>query len=53
LVLGQTINKAKSDCTLLNNYLNGDSKDYANDCCSDVYNGIKCDDEGYITYISK
>jgi len=41
--------KGQSDCTLLYNYINGDSNDYSNDCCSDP--GINCDN-GYITKFS-
>jgi len=51
LVGGQTTNEGKSDCTVLYNFLNGDSKDYFNNCCTAA--GIKCDKEGYIIYYSK
>jgi len=55
LVTGQInynrINYEKSDCTKLYNFINRDSKDYANSCCSDF--GIECDVEGYITSYSK
>ena len=48
-MIGQTINeKEKSDCTKLNNFLNGDTKDYGISCCEN--DGIKCD-ERYITSI--
>jgi len=50
LVKGQTSNEGKSDCTLLFNFLNGDSKDYSNDCCKVA--GITCDKEGYIEHYS-
>jgi len=46
LVRGKTINKEKSDCTLFYNFVKGDSKDYADNCCED--SGIECDEEGYI-----
>jgi len=36
----------KSDCTKLNNFINGDFKDYGNSC-SDL--DTECDTEGYIT----
>jgi len=52
LTIGQTINKEKSDCTILYNYINGDSKDYANICCSSFEYPVDCDDEGYITIFS-
>jgi len=47
LVIGETINEEKSDCSKLYNFINGDDKDYSNNCCSDT--GVKCD-SGYITY---
>jgi len=50
LVIGQTIGK-KSDCTKLYNFINGDSKNYSNNCCSE--SEIKCDNEGYITSFNK
>jgi len=50
LVKGQATDNRKSDCTKLYNYLYGDSKNYANKCCSEY--GIKCDNEGYITYVN-
>jgi len=50
LVIGQTTNEEKSDCTKILNFINGDSKDYANSCCSDNTE-IKCFDDGYIRYI--
>jgi len=43
--------KGQSDCTILYNYIKGDSIDYSNKCCSDP--GINCDNEGYITKFSK
>jgi len=46
LVVGQTLNNVKSDCTKLFNFLNGDSEEYFNNCCDD--NEIECDNEGYI-----
>jgi len=50
LVNGQTMNgKEKSDCTKLYNFLNGDTKDYANSCCKNI--GIDCDKEEQ-TYIT-
>lgn len=49
LVIGQTVNNEKSDCTKLYNFLKGNSEDYANSCCGN--NGVDCDNEGYITYI--
>jgi len=49
-VIGQTIGK-KSDCTKLYNFINGDSKNYSNNCCSE--SEIKCDNEGYITSFNK
>jgi len=52
LATGQTIMENKSDCTKLFNIINGDSKDYANSCCSGDSN-IKCDNEGYITYFKE
>jgi len=52
LVRGQRINNEKGDCTKLFNFLNGDSKDYANNCCLDTQEFIlSCDDEGYIKHI--
>jgi len=48
LVRGQTNNQEKSDCTKIYNIVNGDSKNYYDNCCKD--NGIKCDNEGYIIY---
>jgi len=53
LVIGQTINNEKSDCTKLYNFFKGDSNDYANRCCTEnsVYH-IECDSEGYITYLT-
>jgi len=48
LVKGQTIDNGKSDCTKLMNFINGDSQDYANNCCTDT-KGVICDEEGYIT----
>jgi len=45
VVAGQKINNEKTDCTKIYNLVNGDSKNYANSCCSD---GIECDNEGYI-----
>jgi len=50
LVIGQIIEKEKSDCTKLYNFLNGDSKDYSNSCCSTVK--VTCDNENYITVVS-
>jgi len=50
LVRGQTTNKVKSDCTLLYNFLKGDTKDYADNCCNDPE--IKCFDDGYIQVFS-
>jgi len=49
LVIAQTINKEKSDCTKLYNFLIGDSKDYSNSCCSTAI--IECDKDNYITNI--
>jgi len=51
LVIGQTVNIEKSDCTKFYNFLNGDSHNYSNSCCSK--SGIICDNEGYIKIISK
>jgi len=53
LVVGQTTNVGKSDCTVLFNYIRGDNKDYASDCCLNGNNIIACDNEGYITYFNK
>ncbi|KAL6611694.1 hypothetical protein U3516DRAFT_902593 [Neocallimastix sp. 'constans'] len=39
----------KSDCTKLYNFLNGNVKNYTNNCCTDT--GIECDNEGYIISI--
>jgi len=50
LVIGQAIDKEKSDCTKLYNFLNGDSKDYSNSCCNK--SDVDCDDEGYILNFS-
>jgi len=50
LAIGQKINKEKSDCNKLYNFLNNDKKDYDKNCCEEF--GIKCDEEGYITYIT-
>jgi len=47
LVAGKTI-KEKSDCTKLLNFINGDSKDYGNSCCTGIQ--TICDKEGYITH---
>ena len=49
LVIGQIIEKEKSDCIKLYNFLNGDSKDYLNSCNTD---DVKCDNENYIINIS-
>jgi len=49
LVIGQTIEE-KSDCTKLYNFLNGDSENYYNNCCSNTE--IECDNEGYITFFN-
>jgi len=46
LVICETSNSEKSDCTKLYNFLKGDSNDYADSCCLD--NGIECEG-GYIT----
>jgi len=50
LVIGQTVNNEKSDCTKLYNVINGDSKNYGNKCCSNKL--IKCNNEGYIKLFS-
>jgi len=50
LVMGQTINEEKSDCAKLSNFINGSSQDNSNSCCSNN-NEIKCDSDGYITYL--
>jgi len=47
LVTGKTI-KEKSDCTKLLNFINGDSKDYSDSCCTGIT--TICDKEGYITH---
>jgi len=47
LVLGQSINEEKTDCTKLLNYLNGDSEDYGNKCCLNT-SAIKCDEKYHI-----
>jgi len=44
LVVGQTNNEGKSDCTILYNFLNGDTEDYGNSCCSEDNIFIDCDD---------
>jgi len=49
LVIGQVINKEKSDCTILYNFLHGDSKDYSNKCCTSTEFFIDCDSEGHIS----
>jgi len=51
LVIGQKIKNEKSDCTKLYNFLNGDTKDYGNDCCTSSDGFFECDSEGYITLI--
>jgi len=51
LVRGQTTDKEKSDCTLLYNFLKGDTKDYGNNCCKDPE--IQCFNDGYIQVFSK
>jgi len=43
--------KEKSDCTLYLNSFIGDSEDHADECCS--YEGIVCDNEGYIKSMIK
>jgi len=48
LVTGKTVNEETSDCTKLLNFINGDSKDYANSCCSEDKQYIECDDEGHV-----
>jgi len=49
-VIGQIVDNKKTDCTILYNFLNGDSIDYANNCCIGENNfEISCDNEGYIT----
>jgi len=51
VVIGQTINNVKSDCTILYNFVNGDSKDYSNLCCHFKENkehDEQCDNENYI-----
>jgi len=50
-VKGKTLNGEKSDCTIFYNFINGDSKDYADSCCED--NGIECDEEKYIISFDK
>jgi len=50
LVIGQAI-KNKSDCTKLYNFINGDSKNYYDNCC--LESEIECDNEGYITSFNK
>ena len=49
MVIEQIIEKEKSDCIKLYNFLNGDSKDYLNSCNTD---DVKCDNENYIINIS-
>jgi len=51
MVKGQTIDNEKTDCTKLYNFLNGDSGDYANSCCT--ADGIECDNDGYIKYFKR
>jgi len=46
------INNKKSDCIILYNYLNGDTKDYGTNCCLSDDMNIECDKEGYITILS-
>jgi len=48
-VMGQTTNGQKSDCTLIYNFLNNDTKNYSNTCCS-YFDEIICDNENFITY---
>jgi len=51
LVMGQTINEEKNDCTKLYNFLYGDNKLYSmEDCCSKLR--INCY-QGYITEIAE
>ena len=45
----QTTNGQKSDCTLIYNFLNNDTKNYSNTCCS-YFDEIICDNENFITY---
>jgi len=51
MVLGQAINNEKTDCTKLMNFIEGNSNDYSNNCCT--IGGIKYNNEGYITSFSK
>jgi len=51
LVRGQANNGAKSDCTLLYNFINGDDVDYSNVCCSGTKK-VTCDKDGHIIYVS-
>jgi len=52
LVIGQTINNEKNDCTKLYNFARKDNKVYAiGECCSEP--GIRCSDTGYITNIER
>jgi len=53
LVTGQLIDDERSDCTKLMNFINGDSKDYANSCCSGELAKAKCDNENHVTYFSR
>jgi len=42
----------KTDCTKLNNFINGDSIDYSNNCCvNNDTTQILCDEENYITHL--
>jgi len=53
LVTGKIVNEKmkETDCTKLYNFLNGDSEDYVNSCCSNDDIDLKCDNEGYVTNI--
>jgi len=50
-VIGQMINEEKSDCTKLSPFMNGISQNNSNNCCSGNEDEIKCDNDGYITYL--